>query len=147
MHIVIWTERLRVRERWRKIAAAKKCIVATRRTQAKANDVTRPCVLGSRRVEESSKASSSPNARAIFMHTSASTNCLAHRDSLSVWRHVLGASLEAANVFSWIWREKTSSILPLNFQCNVIWIFYISFPLIHDKSIFADVNNLQEIIV
>jgi len=39
-----------------------------RRTQAKADDVTRPCALGPRRVEESSKACSSPSARTIFTH-------------------------------------------------------------------------------
>jgi len=38
------------------------------RTQAKANDVTRPCALGSRRVEKSSKACSSPSTRAIYAH-------------------------------------------------------------------------------
>jgi len=119
-----------------------------RRTQAKVDDVTRSCALGFRRLEESSKSCSSPSARAIFTHTrTASIYCLAHRDALSVWRHVFGANLEAANVFSaWIWREKTSSILSLNFQ-YVFWIFYIPFLLIHGKSIFVNVNNLQEIIV
>jgi len=36
--------------------------------QAKA-DITRPCAFGSRRVEESSKACSSPSARARFLRT------------------------------------------------------------------------------
>jgi len=35
----------------------------------KRNDVTRPCALGFRRVEENSKACSSSSARAIFTHT------------------------------------------------------------------------------
>jgi len=40
-----------------------------------------------------------------FMHTE------------TLWLFVLGARLEVANIFSaWIWKEKTSLILPLNFQ-------------------------------
>jgi len=60
-----WTDRLRVCERWRKIAAAKKCIVATRWSTHTSEC---PCALGSRRVEESSKACR-VQARAQFLCT------------------------------------------------------------------------------
>jgi len=136
----------------------------------KRDDVTRPCALGFRRLEESSKSCSSPSARAIFTHTwTASIYCLAHRDALSVWRHALGAlseseriksekdelylflslllsldSLEAANAFSaWIWRER-NIFDPFRRIFNMLC--YILLPLTHNKLILVSANNLREII-
>jgi len=96
-----------------------------RRTQAKADDVIRPCALGSWRVEESSKACSSPSARAIFTHTSASTYCLAHS---SVYPCDGACSAPASRLPMFSRREgsdgkKTSSILPLNFQYVALYTF------------------------
>jgi len=113
-----------VRERWRKIAAAKKCIVATMidaHTSESRWRHTSVCAR-SRRVEESSKACR-VRARARFLRTMDMSSLTAsHTKTLSVWRRVLGASLEAVNVFSaWIWREKTSSIFSLNFQYVAVY--------------------------
>jgi len=92
----------------------------------KRNDVTCPCALGSRRVEESRKACRA-RARARFLRTHGHLSHLLSRTQLwlSVWRRVLGASLEAAKVFSaWrIWRKKTCSILPINFQYITLYTF------------------------
>jgi len=57
--------------------------VATQGSTHTSESPWRLCALGSRRVEESRKAFSSPSARAIFMHTwtSASTYCLAHNSN------------------------------------------------------------------
>jgi len=94
-----------------------------RRTQAKADDVTCPCALGSRRARRAAKHVEPERARDFYAHMDICLHLLPRTQLwLSVWRRVLGASLEAANVFSaWIWREKSSSILPLNFQYVVLY--------------------------
>jgi len=93
-------------------------------TQAKVDDVTRPCALGLDESRRAVKHVESERARDFYAHMdmpSLHTKTL----WLSVWRRVLGASLEAVNVFSaWIWRRKTSSIFPLNFQYVALYISF-----------------------
>jgi len=117
-----------------------------RRTQAKVDDVTRSCALGSRRVEESSKACSSTSARAIFTHTwtSVSIYCLAHSSGYPCNR---ACSARASRLPMFSRRESEGKNHLRSFRWIFNMLYHILLPIIYGKSTFVIVNNLQKIIV
>jgi len=135
VRIVMWTERLCLSGGGKSLRLKNASLPHDgRRTQAKADDVTRPCALGSQRIEESSRVCSSSNARAIFTHawTSVSTYCFAHRDALAIQLRVLSASLP---IFSQRGFEEKEHLWFFRWIFNML--HYIPLPLIHGKSTFA----------
>jgi len=99
----------------------------------------------SRRVEESSKTCSSPNARAIFTHTWTCLHLLPRTQRRSGYPCDGACSARASrlSMFSQRGSEQTSSIFPLNFRYIAL---YTPFNNLR-KSTLVIVHNLQKIIV
>jgi len=107
----------------------------------------RPCALGSRRVEESSKACRA-RARARFLRTHG------HLLPLTVSHTTLAICVTArarreprgCQCFLGVKDLKEKNMFDLSAKFS-IYCYYIPFPIIYSKSTFVIVNNLQKIIV